>query len=100
MSDAGPEQLALADQVRLGVRARVIQDPGHLGQRHPGLPVDEDPVDPGDVVGPVEPVAGPGAGRGDDQPDLVPVVQSAHADADERGGLPDRQLAGLLGSAP
>ena len=59
MSDAGLEQLALAGQVRDGVHVRVVQDPGHLGQRHPRLPVDEDPVDPGDVVGPVEPVAGP-----------------------------------------
>ena len=83
MSDACLEQVALASQMCGGIDVGVVQDPGHLGQRHPGLPVDENSVDPGDVVGPVEPVAGPRARRGHHQTDLVPVVQGAHGHPDQ-----------------
>lgn len=85
--DPGGQQFVLAAQVRARVGRRVVEQGRDLLQRKAELAVEQDllqPVEVGVLVAPVTRVAAP---AGDEQADVVVVVQGAHRDPGESGDL-------------
>src|SRR5699024_7789196 len=79
------EQGPLALQVLARIGGGIVEDRSDLRERQTEFAVDEHPVDAGHVLRVVEAVPRPGAPARAHQADRIPVVQGAHAHADEVG---------------
>src|SRR5215469_16901010 len=62
----------------VGICVRIGEHPGDLVQAELKLPVEQDLLEPAQVVRGIQPVAGWAAAARDQKPDLVIVVQGAH----------------------
>lgn len=99
-ADPSGQQVVLAPQVFLRVGVRVVQEGRDLFERKAELPVEQDLLEPVQVVLAVTPVTCVAALAGEQQSDLVVVVQGAHRHPGEGGDLPYRiaHFRSLLGT--
>ena len=83
------KQRVLASQVVERFRVGVVKDLRDLVEPEADLAVEQDPLQPSQIVAGIAPVASRRPVAGNQQPDLVVVVQGAHRHAGERGDLPN-----------
>ena len=88
-ADALAEQLSLCPQLVLPIGVAVEQR-GDLVQRKTELAVEQQLLQPLEVVGVVSPITGLGPGAGSQQPDLVVVMKGPHRHVRHRRDLSDR----------
>lgn len=88
--DLPGEQAVSGAEVVEGVGLGVLEDGGDLVEGEAEFAVEEDLLEPGEVGVAVEAVAGRAVVAGGEQAEGVVVVQGAHRDPREAGGLSDR----------